>query len=155
MSLFNKKIEEKKEKAVKGTAKVKVAKEVEKKTMKDLYEDETLKTGKKAESGEKGTTGSKKIGQAYRILLKPQVTEKAANLGALNKYVFSVSTEANKIEIAKAIEEVYGIKPESVNIVKGKGKVVRRGRTVGRRKNWKKAIVSLPAGKTIKVYEGV
>ncbi|MDD5071997.1 MAG: 50S ribosomal protein L23 [Patescibacteria group bacterium] len=89
------------------------------------------------------------------MLLKPLVTEKATNLGVLNKYVFAVSSKANKIEIAKAVEEVYGIKPVKVNIIKGKGKTIRSGRIFGKRKDWKKAVVALPEGKTIKIYEGV
>ncbi|MDD5032006.1 MAG: 50S ribosomal protein L23 [Patescibacteria group bacterium] len=89
------------------------------------------------------------------MLLKPLVTEKATNLGVLNKYVFAVSPKANKIEIAEAIKAVYGVKPVGINIIKGEGKTVRSGRTFGKRKDWKKAIVALPAGKTIKIYEGV
>ncbi|MCU0679217.1 MAG: 50S ribosomal protein L23 [Planctomycetes bacterium] len=93
--------------------------------------------------------------QAYRILIKPLVTEKAANLGAENKYVFAVAPSANKIEITKAVTQVYGIKPISVNIVRVKGKKVRYGRIRGERKDWKKAIIMLPAGKSINIYEGV
>ncbi|MDD5290652.1 MAG: 50S ribosomal protein L23 [Patescibacteria group bacterium] len=89
------------------------------------------------------------------MLLKPLVTEKATNLGVLNKYVFAVSQKANKIEIAEAIEAVYGVRPVKVNIMRAEGKTIRSGRTFGRRKDWKKAIVALPAGKTIKIYEGV
>ncbi|MCF7820677.1 MAG: 50S ribosomal protein L23 [Candidatus Pacebacteria bacterium] len=92
---------------------------------------------------------------AYKVLIKPLVTEKAANLSATNQYVFMVAKEANKIEVAKAVYEVYKIKPLGVNIVNNKGKRVRRGRQVGKRKDWKKAIVSLPAGKTLNIYEGV
>jgi len=87
--------------------------------------------------------------------LKPLVTEKATNLGVLNKYVFAVSPKANKIEIAEAIEAVYGVKPVSVNVMRAEGKTIRSGRTFGKRKDWKKAIVALPQGKTIKIYEGV
>ncbi len=97
----------------------------------------------------------KSTSRAYRILLKPLVTEKATVLGAENKYLFAVEPRANKIEIAKAIREVYGVKPAAVNIVKVLGKKTRSGRTIGKRKDWKKAIVTLPEGKTIKVYEGV
>ncbi|MBA3047826.1 50S ribosomal protein L23 [Patescibacteria group bacterium] len=128
--------------------------------MKDLYEEgqaekvrKTAKTDKSEKSDEKKKI--KKYGNAYKVLVKPLITEKATNLGAENKYVFEVSTQANKIEIAKAINEVYGIKPVNVNIVKMKGKKIRSGKTLGRRKDWKKAIIQLPEGKTIKVYEGV
>ncbi|MDD4332736.1 MAG: 50S ribosomal protein L23 [Patescibacteria group bacterium] len=93
--------------------------------------------------------------QTYRIIVKPIITEKVTNLGVENKYAFAVARKANKIEIAKAIEETYGIKPLAVNIINMKGKQVRYGRMAGKRKDWKKAIVTLPEGKTIKVYEGV
>ena len=120
-------------------------------SMKDLYggyEKATAATTGKAKH-------ERKFGNAYRILVKPVITEKAAFLGHQNQYVFAVSSTANKIEIAKAINEVYGIKPVDVNIVKMHGKKVRSGRVRGARKDWKKAIVTLPAGKTIKIYEGV
>jgi large subunit ribosomal protein L23 len=96
-----------------------------------------------------------KDGSAYKVLLKPLITEKAANLGSQNKYVFEVSIQANKIEIAKAIKEVYGIEPVSVNVVNVMGKNVRHGRINGRKRDWKKAVITLPAGKTINIYEGV
>ena len=72
-----------------------------------------------------------------------------------NKYFFEVKKDANKIEIAKAINDVYGVKPVSVNIMRVGGKKVRRGRTFGKRKDWKKDIVTLKKGESIKVYEGV
>ncbi len=98
---------------------------------------------------------SKKRGRAYRVLIRPLITEKAANLGSENKYVFEVAEDANKIEIAKAVDEVYGVKPISINIIRVKGKSVRHGRKTGKRKDWKKAIVMLPEGKSINIYEGV
>ena len=97
----------------------------------------------------------KRLGNAYKVLLKPLVTEKASVLGVENKYFFAVDVKANKIEIAKAINEVYGIKPLAVNIINFQGKKVRHGKTLGKRKSWKKAIITLPAGKSIQIYEGV
>ena len=124
-----------------------------KQSMQDLYRDSQasitgVKDGKKRKK-------EKKYRNAYKVLIKPLVTEKAANLGAENKYVFAVALEANKIEIAKAVGEVYGIKPLSVNVIKIRGKNVRYGRITGKRKDWKKAIITLPKGESIKVYEGV
>jgi large subunit ribosomal protein L23 len=118
-------------------------------SMKDLYGGE--KEVKKTADAKKGK-GAK---IAYRILIKPLVTEKATHQKVENKYVFMVATTANKVEIASSIEEVYGIKPIKINIINMDGKVVRRGHITGRRKDWKKAIVTLPKGKTIEVYEGV
>ena len=156
MGLFNKKTEEKKKPAVKA-AKVSNAKsvakeETESKSMKDLYGGvEEVK----AKQAGKGVVKKSAHGDAYKIIMKPLVTEKVSDLGALNKYVFAVAKNANKIEVAKAIKEVYGIKPVGVNVIRMSGKKARYGRISGRRKDWKKAIVTLPKGETIKIYEGV
>lgn len=157
MSLFNKKTEDKK----KAEKSVKVDSE-KKESMKDLYnggktvKKELQKTLKKdAENTENKKSDKRKYGDAYRVLVKPLITEKATNLGIENKYVFAVENKSNKIEIAKAIDEVYGVKPISVNIINIQGKKTRYGKTKGKRKDWKKAIIELPKGKTIKVYEGV
>jgi large subunit ribosomal protein L23 len=115
------------------------------KSMKDLYTESENKIDAKNAGG--------KI--AYRVLIKPAITEKATELGALNQYVFIVAINANKIDVAKAIYEVYGVKPVSVNMIKSKGKVITRGRVKGRRKDFKKAIVTLKKGETISIYEGV
>jgi large subunit ribosomal protein L23 len=125
-----------------------------KSSMKDLYKDEKKKENKSSASDSKKQT-KKFSGFAYRTLVKPLITEKAANLSSEGKYAFEVEGKANKIEIANAINEVYGIKPTSVNIVNVNGKKVRQGRTLGKRKDWKKAIVTLPKGNTINIYEGV
>ncbi|OGY87791.1 MAG: 50S ribosomal protein L23 [Candidatus Kerfeldbacteria bacterium RIFOXYA2_FULL_38_24] len=79
------------------------------------------------------------------------ITEKATLTGT---YVFEVQAEANKTEISKAVKQMYGVLPKSVNIIKVKGKKVRSGQRAGQRKDWKKAVVSLNKGETIKVYEG-
>jgi large subunit ribosomal protein L23 len=92
---------------------------------------------------------------AYKILKSPVITEKVTDLMAQNKYVFAVPVTATKSEIVKKVANVYGVKPVKINVLSVKGKVVHRGRTYGQRKNWKKAIVTLPAGKKIEVYEGV
>ncbi|MDD4271512.1 MAG: 50S ribosomal protein L23 [Patescibacteria group bacterium] len=156
MGLFNKKIEEKKKPAV-ASAKVNNAKSAvkmdeEAKSMKDLYgAAEAGKTKSTVKAGEKKSVG----GNAYKIIMKPLVTEKVSGLGALNKYVFAVAKNANKIEVAKAIKEIYGIKPIGVNVIRMSGKKTRYGRISGRRKDWKKAIITLPKGEAIKIYEGV
>jgi len=93
--------------------------------------------------------------QAHRVLVKPLVTEKAADMGAHGQYAFVVDTKMNKIEIKKAIRSVYNVEPVAVNIINMIGKSVRYGRSFGRRKNWKKAIVTLKPGDKIEIYEGV
>lgn len=120
-------------------------------SMKDLYD-----AGGEAKPAEAAkATKAVGHGRAYRIIVKPLITEKASVLAAENKYFFMVEKEANKIEVAKAINEIYGVKPTSVNVIRVEGKKTRHGRTQGKRKDWKKAIVTLPKGKTIQVYEGV
>ena len=156
MALFGrKKNKEKNESAEKKADIIKAGKKTKSSSMRDLYQEKAkpAKTGKA--KVEKEVKKKKSTGRAYRVLIKPLITEKAAILNTESKYVFSVATDANKIEIANAVEAVYGIKPIAVNIIKVSGKKVRYGRTFGKRKNWKKAIVALPKGKSINIYEGV
>ncbi len=89
------------------------------------------------------------------VIIKPLVTEKTAILASSGKYVFVVRSDAGRIEIKNAIKKMFGVSPISVNIQNVKGKSVRFGRRIGRRSDWKKAIVSLKEGETINVYEGV
>lgn len=92
---------------------------------------------------------------AWRILLRPLVSEKAAHAGTHNQYVFVVANEATKIDVRRAIFDAYGIHPTRVNIARVRGKQIRYGRSQGTTKAWKKAIVTLPKDKKIQVYEGV
>jgi len=121
-------------------------------SMKDLYTEGSTKTVKASGAKAKKQASAN---DSYRVLVKPLVTEKATNLGAHNKYAFVVSLKANKISVAKAIEDTYGVKPLKVNIANVSGKKVARGKIRGQRKDWRKAVVTLPQGKTIKIYEGV
>ncbi len=121
-------------------------------SMKDLY-SETAKVVK-TKDGIK-TSGAAKHAKSYRILVKPLITEKATHLATENKYVFVVDKKTNKIEIAKAVSATYGVTPTDVNLINMKGKRVARGKVRGQRKDWKKAIVTLKKGDSIKIYEGV
>lgn len=89
------------------------------------------------------------------IIVRPLVTEKAAELADSGKYVFVVKKDANRIEVRNAVKAVYGVLPIKINIQRVRGDVVRFGRTRGKQKGWKKAIVTLPKDKKINVYEGV
>jgi len=113
----------------------------------------------KSEKKEKKAVAKKKEvsinGQAFRVLERPRVTEKGSFLGSLNQYVFIVSCEANKREVKKAIEELYSVKALKVNITNVKGKERKSGRSRGRTRAWKKAIITLKQGDTIKLFEGV
>jgi large subunit ribosomal protein L23 len=91
-----------------------------------------------------------------QIILEPIVTEKSTIVRELyNKYSFKVIPSATKPQIANAVETIFDVKVLKVHTVNMDGKVKRLGRNLGRRSAWKKAIVTLPAGKDIKVYEGV
>lgn len=93
---------------------------------------------------------------SYDIILGPVNTEKS-NLQneLLNQVTFEVDPRANRIEIKKAIEEIFKVKVEGVRTAIVKGKKKRRGLIVGQRKNWKKAIVQLRHGDKIEFFEGV
>lgn len=123
-------------------------KEAKVENMQELYS-----TTKETATGKK--VAATKFDGAHRVLIRPLITEKAANFGVLNKYAFVVTGNSNKVEVAKAVLAVYGVKPVNVNIVCVKGKAVTRGRIKGRRSDLKKAIVTLKKGDTIQIYEGV
>jgi len=90
------------------------------------------------------------------IILAPVVTEKSVGLMADKKYTFKVEKTANKIQIAKAVEEIFGVKVAKVNTISMKGAKRRMGRFEGYRSDWKKAIVTLTAdSKTIEFFDGM
>ena len=91
---------------------------------------------------------------ARDILIRPLITEKSTQLMEEGKYVFVVAKKANKIEIAKAVAEVFKVKVAKVNTVNVTGKKKRMGRTEGKRPDYKKAIVKLAPGETIEFFEG-
>ncbi len=90
---------------------------------------------------------------ARDILIRPLITERTTQLMAEGKYVFVVAKAANKIGIGKAVAEVFKVKVDSVNTVNVNGKVKRMGRSVGKRSDYKKAIVKLAAGESIEFFE--
>lgn len=91
---------------------------------------------------------------AQDIVIKPIITERSMAGLQENKYTFKVAKKANKIEIAKAVEELFGVKVAKVNTMNVLGKVKRMGRNEGRRPSWKKAIVTLTAdSKTIEFFD--
>ena len=92
--------------------------------------------------------------EARDILVRPLITERTTQLMAEGKYVFVVAKAANKIEIAKAVAEVFKVKVAKVNTVNVTGKKKRMGRTEGKRPEYKKAIVKLAPGETIEFFEG-
>lgn len=93
--------------------------------------------------------------KSSRIILRPLVTEKAAVIQSLNKYAFIVKRDATKPEIKRAIKEIYGVLPVAVNVIHVDGKIRNAGKHRGRRQDFKKALVTLPEGKSIAIHEGV
>jgi len=85
------------------------------------------------------------------LVKQPWITERAVNLGALRKYVFIVDKNANKPETKKAIEKIYSVKVQDINIVNVKGKTKRVGRSIGKTSDFKKAIVTLKEGNQIDI----
>lgn len=93
---------------------------------------------------------------AQDIVLSPVVTEKSLSGIADKKYTFKVAKDANKVEIAKAVEQLFGVNVAKVNTMNCRGRKVVRGRTVGYKPDWKKAIVTLTEkSKTIEFFEGM
>ena len=92
----------------------------------------------------------------YDIIVKPVVTEASMDMLADKKYTFKVATDANKVEIKKAVEEIFDVKVEKVTTMNFDGKLKRMGRFEGRRAAYKKAVVKLTAdSKTIEFFESM
>lgn len=92
---------------------------------------------------------------AQDIVIKPIITEDSMERLQDGKYTFQVAKDANKVEIAKAVEELFDVKVAKVNTISVKGKQKRMGRSVGFRPDWKKAIVTLEGDKTIEFFDGM
>jgi large subunit ribosomal protein L23 len=86
---------------------------------------------------------------AYRVLVRPIVSEKTSRLEKVHQYAFVVAARANKVEIKKAVEKHYRVHVTNVNIMNIFGKHVRSGRTVGKHSDWRKAYVTVKNGETI------
>ncbi len=94
---------------------------------------------------------------AYDVIVKPIITEQSMEATEDKKYVFEVAIDATKIDIKRAVEEIFGVKVEKVNTIRMEGKMKRQGAyPAGRRASWKKAVVKLTAdSKTIEFFEGM
>ena len=138
MALLKKK---KKEQKVKTEEKASVKPKVQK------------KVAKKSAPKKKEKRGISK--KALTVMVRPLVTEKTAQLSENNVMVFEVSKDANRVEIKNAFNELYGIVPVRVNVLNMRGKRTSFGRTAGKRKDWKKAIITLPKGVNLDIFEGI
>lgn len=90
----------------------------------------------------------------YDVVKRPIITEQSMDQVADKKYTFEVATDANKIEIKKAVEEIFKVKVAKVTTINYNGKPKRMGVHSGKRADWKKAVVKLtPDSKTIELFE--
>lgn len=109
------------------------------------------KKNKQANTDKSKKTVQKKFLTArfFDILKNLHVTEKASLAVEENKYIFKVAKSSNKVEIKKAIEGIYNVNVEKVTIINAKPKVRRQGATVGLKKGFKKAMITVKKGETI------
>ncbi|MDJ0723081.1 MAG: 50S ribosomal protein L23 [Desulfobacterales bacterium] len=93
---------------------------------------------------------------AYDVIKRPVITEKTSiQKEDANQITFEVDRRANRVQIRKAVESIFDVHVTGVRTMQVKGKVKQRGRIVGKRRDWKKAIVSLVPGERIDFFEGV
>lgn len=93
----------------------------------------------------------------YQVLRRPLITEKGSLISdpSTPKVLFAVDRRANKQEIKEAVETLFNVHVERVNTLNFEGKTRRLGKHVGKRPDWKKAVVTLRAGESIEFFEGV
>lgn len=126
------------------------------KIKKDAAPEEKQPVAKKAKAvAETSGSAQKKQPVASRVLVRPIISEKSSDAERHGTYTFAVVDSATKVDVKRAIQEVYHVLPTRINMMHVEGKQVRFGRRAGKRKDWKKAIVTLPKGKTIHIHEGV
>ena len=124
---------------------------------KEVVKAPKVKVAKKPKEAKKSQkigipkTREKRHGLAWKALKSPHVSEKATDLVAKNQYTFKILPGTNKIEIKKAVENLYGVDVEKVNIIKIPSKRKRLGKIRGWRKGYKKAIVKVKKGQKIEV----
>jgi large subunit ribosomal protein L23 len=91
---------------------------------------------------------------ARQVIIRPVISEKSYALLAANKYTFRIHEGANKTQVRKAIEEIFGVRVEGVRTAWVKAKPKRRGISNGHRRKWKKAVVTLHKDDAIELFEG-
>ncbi len=88
------------------------------------------------------------------VIIRPVISEKSTELFEQNKYVFRVAFDANKQMVKQAVKELFGVKPEKINIIRVRGKKRRLRYKTGNTSAWKKAIVTLKDGDSIEIFDG-
>lgn len=116
-----------------------------------------LKKSKKTETTTEApkASPSSQVLNAPAVLLRAIVSEKSTMNEGRSVYTFQVIRTATKIDVKNAVRMTYGVSPTMVRMINMEGKQVRFGQTMGRRSDWKKAMVTLPKGTTLDVHEGV
>jgi large subunit ribosomal protein L23 len=92
---------------------------------------------------------------SYDIIRRPIITEKTTMLGDHGQYAFEVARTANKIDVKRAVEQIFKVNVRAVNIIHVRGKSRRMGKSQGITSPWKKAIVTLQTGQRIELFQGV
>lgn len=101
------------------------------------------------------TTNTMSETSAQQIIIAPIMSEKAMQGELQGQYTFRVALDATKVDVKRAVSAMYDVTPIRVRMINSDGKITRFGRFMGRRAHTKKAIVTLPKGKTIAIHEGV
>ncbi|HFC36212.1 MAG TPA: 50S ribosomal protein L23 [Candidatus Moranbacteria bacterium] len=148
MGLFGKK--KKEENQQKDSDKVE-KKTIAKKSVKSSADDNKKKKAKSKKNEPLFISETADV--AYRFIVKPWITEKTQNLIADNKYVFKVRQKTKKESVKEAIEKLYGVDVEKVNMVNIPSKKKRFGRVVGKRSALRKAVVTVKKGQKIEIFE--
>jgi len=92
----------------------------------------------------------------FDLIRRPLITEKTnIQKESYNQITFEVDRNANRVEIKQAIQDIFNVKVASVKTIQVKGKTKQRGRIIGKRRDWKKAIVKLMPGERIDFFDGV
>ena len=120
-----------------------------------MKKEKTAKIAKPKKEVAKRKVAKKEENIAHKILLENLISEKSTLLATQNKYVFKVTKQAGKFQIKEAVEGYYGVQVVGVNTVKINPKKRIHGRTIGWKKGYKKAIVTLRSGDVIGAAEGV
>jgi len=155
VSVFNKIFGKKEEKAEKPEKNFERGDLVPVKKKSVAKKVETAKTEKIKKEAAKRKVSRKDENIAHKILFENMISEKSTMLAVENKYVFRVDKNAGKFQIKEAVEGYYGVQVVGVNTVKIKPKKRIHGRTIGWKKGFKKAVVTLKEGDTITAVEGV